>query len=115
MAVPIVLGYEAAATSWLTLRGSITQNLWGKKDNKNFTYANPIVKSLVSSVYGSEGKGTIANSTTIVAGASLTFGDLVLDGMIGGAKNLTGSASSKTDGNLNLDQFMTSVAMTYAF
>ncbi len=115
LTVPLVLGYEAAATSWLTLRGSITQNLYGTRDNKNFSYANPVVKNLVTSVYGSEGKGTVTNSTAIAAGASLTFGDLVVDGMIGGAKNLTGSASSKTDGNLNLDQFMTSVAMTYAF
>lgn len=108
--IPVIFGYEAQANSWLTLRGSITHNLWGKKDNKNFNYANPVARSLVASVYGAEGKGTITDSTTVVAGASLTFGDLVLDGMIG-----TSAASSKTDGKLNLDELMSTVGMTYMF
>lgn len=108
--VPVVLGYEAQANSWLTLRGSISHNLYGKKDNKNFNYANPIARALVSGVYGAEGKGTIANSTTVTAGATLGFGNLSIDGMIG-----TSDAASKTDGNLDLDQLMSTVAMTYLF
>lgn len=108
--VPLALGYEAQATSWLTLRGNITHNLYGKKDNKNFDYAAAVAKNLVSGVYGAEGKGTIQNSTVVTAGASLNFGDLVLDGTIG-----TSSSSSKTDGTLDLDQLMSTVAMTYAF
>lgn len=110
LTIPVVLGYEAQANSWLTLRGSITHNLYGTKDNKNFNYANPIARNLVGAVYGSEGKGSIENSTTVNAGATLGFGNLSIDGMIG-----TSDAASKTDGELNLDELMSTVAMTYLF
>lgn len=117
MVIPLVIGYEAAANSWLTLRGSVAQNLWGKRDNKNFNYANPIVRSLVAGVYGSEGKGSVAASTQISGGASLTFGDLVIDGILGTTNvgNSSQDANSKTNGLLSFDKIMTSVAMTYAF
>lgn len=108
--IPLVLGYEVEANSWLTLRGAIRHNVWGVKDNKNFNSANIVARNLVKDVYGDVGKGSIPNSTVVTAGASLTFGDLSVDGMIG-----TNNAASKTDGDLHLDRFMTTVAMTYLF
>src|SRR5690606_31696210 len=126
--IPLTLGYEHQATSWLTLRGSIVHNLYGKKDNKNFDAANIVVQSLVTDVYGAEGKGTIQNSTRVQAGASLTFGKLTVDGVIGATTNnragttdangndTTVSSSSKTQsGALTLDNFMSRVAVSYMF
>lgn len=118
--VPVTLGYEAKATEWLTLRGSVIQNLFGQKDNKNIdnagatgTQLNPIIRSLLTQTYGSTGKATIANSTTVNAGATLAFGELTIDGLIG-TTGTTGTASSKT-GILSLANLETSVGVTYKF
>ena len=64
---PITIGFEADATSWLTLRGSIKQSLFGnntiKADNKNYERSD--------------------HTTDVAAGATLNFGKLKVDGMIG--------------------------------
>lgn len=113
--VPLTMGYEHAANSWLTLRGSITHNLYGKKDNKNFSSANAVVQSLVGAVYGSEGKGSIPNSTIVNAGATLTFGKLNVDGVIGTAGTNGASATGAKNGALDLDRLMAKAAVTYKF
>lgn len=118
--VPLTLGYEAKATEWLTLRGSVVQNLWGKRDNKNITNygatgtrLNKVASSLISTLYGSSGKATLASSTTVNAGASLTFGQLSVDGLVG-TTGTTGTAASKK-GVLSADNLETSVGVTYKF
>ena len=117
--VPLTFGYEHQATTWLALRGSFTQNIIGKKDNKNFNSANVVAKNLVEGVYGTEGKGTIQNSTRVNAGATLTFGKLTVDGVIGTtAVSRTGAADTQSrtqSGTLALDNLMTRVAATYMF
>jgi len=103
--VPVTLGYEAVATDWLTLRGSIIQNLYGQKDNKNLDGLNLGARSLIEQTYGTNGKGTIVNSTEVNAGATLTFGKLNLDGLVG----------AKATGSLRTDDLLTKVAATYNF
>mgnify|MGYP003670748653 CR=1 FL=1 len=117
--VPLTVGYEHAATSWLTLRGSLTHNLYGDRDNKNFNSANLVVQNLVKDIYGNEGKGSIPNSTRVNAGATLTFGNLNIDGVIGTStlsRAGTADTQSRTqNGVLALDNLMTRVAATYRF
>ena len=123
--VPVTLGYEAKATEWLVLRGSIVQNIYGQYDNQNVnnyastgTRVNKVASSLLAAIYGGSGKATVANSTTVNAGATLTFGQLAIDGLIG-TTDTTGNASSSTKsyklGVLSLNNVMTSVGATYKF
>ncbi len=100
MAVPVAVGMEHDAASWLTLRGSIAQNLWSSQDDD------------------ATKKRTIANSTNVNAGATLKFGDLNIDGVVGTGKNAAGTAivdSRSEAGVLSLDNLMTRVSMTYRF
>ncbi|OUR96159.1 hypothetical protein A9Q84_07300 [Halobacteriovorax marinus] len=125
--VPVVIGYEADATSWLTLRGSITQNLHGKRNNKNYGNMNALAQAFAGVQFGSDTKGgdvSIDSSTSVNAGATLNFGKLKLDGMIGttnGARNgatfgtSTASGQNGRAGVLALDNLMTRVGMTYNF
>lgn len=117
--VPLTLGYEHQVASWLALRGSVTQNVYGKRDNKNFQAANLVVQSLVADVYGSEGKGSVQNSARVHAGATMTFGKLSVDGVVGTtAESRAGGADTKSrtqGGVLALDNLMTRVAATYMF
>lgn len=113
--VPLTIGYEAKATEWLVLRGSIIQNLYGHKDNKGTSSLNPVAKSLITTIYGVDGKGGIAKSTEVNAGATLTFGKLAVDGLIG-ATGPTGTLSSTSKvGILSWSNLATKVAATYNF
>lgn len=105
LVVPVTLGYEAKATEWLVLRGSVIQNLYGNKDNTGMNSLNPVAKSLITGIYGVDGKGTIAKSTEVNAGATLAFGKLSIDGLVG----------AKATGSLTLDTLLTRVAATYNF
>jgi hypothetical protein len=123
LAIPVNIGYEAVATEWLTLRGSIVQNLWGTRDNKRVTGTtdlNAVASSLISAIYGATGKATLSNSTEVNAGATLTFGQLSLDGMLGLTSSSrvgsTGVASAnKNQGVLAFDNLATRVGLTYKF
>lgn len=106
--IPLTFGYEAPATSWLTLRGSVSQNLHGTRTNKNYASLNAVAEQLAIANFGADTAGkdaTLVNSTEVRAGASLNFGKLVVDGMIGTA----------VVGSLSLDQALTRVAATYSF
>ena len=118
--IPVVIGYEAKATEWLTVRGSIVQDLYGQKHNGNEESLNPIAQTLISTMYGSDGKATLANSTTVNAGATLTFGNLSIDGLIGttSGNRTTGAVSSlsgTSKGVLTFDNLLTTVGMNYKF
>lgn len=88
--LPVTIGYEGDATSWLTLRGSISQNVFlGTEESGG-------------------NKRAMDNSTAVNAGATLNFGSLMVDGMIGAGNN--------TDDVLSLgDNFMSKVAVHYWF
>ena len=118
--LPLIIGYEAQATEWLTLRGSVVQNIWGQQDNKNVTNygatgtrLNKAASTLISQIYGGSGKKTLANSTAVNAGATLTFGQLSVDGLIG-TTNTIGTANTKV-GTLSFANLETSVGVTYKF
>jgi hypothetical protein len=129
--IPLTIGYEAKANEWLTIRGSVVQNIYGQKDNKNVndshtsgtngTQLNAVAKSLLTNVYGASGKSTLANSTVVNAGATLNFGQLTVDGLIGTTSGTGGSVVSATNSNapkkgiLSGSNLQTSVAATYKF
>lgn len=115
--IPLTLGYEAKATEWLVIRGSVVQNLYGQKNNKNVSGSagrlNGVAKATIAGLYGSNGKATIATSTAVNAGATFVFGNLTIDGLIG-TTGSTGTAGSKT-GVLAVDNLLTKAAVTYKF
>jgi hypothetical protein len=120
LVIPLTIGYEAQATGWLTLRGSVVQNIYGNKNNTNIdnygatgTRVNKVGSTLIKNIYGSTGKGTIANSTAVNAGATLAFGQLSVDGLLSTTSS-AGAASTKT-GILSLANLETSVGVTYKF
>lgn len=127
--VPFVIGYEGKATSWLTLRGSLSHNLYSNVKSKNLgsipgaTTASPIptLQYLALATYNGstvDSEATIANSTSVNAGATLAFGNLEIDGFIGAspiARNAGATDSGKKQGVLATDNLLTRVGMTYKF
>jgi len=98
--LPLTVGFEVDANSWLVLRGSIKQNFFiGTTETKSTTTT----------------KSSVANSTVVQAGATLNFGKLKVDGAIG-TTSAGGSAGSNTnDGTLRTDALLTTVAVHYWF
>lgn len=116
MQLPIIVGYEAMATKWLTLRGSVSYKLFD--DRKNSTYSN----------VGQDRKISQPNTVDVAAGATLEFGKLKVDGMIGTTNTLAanpgrgpatdnvGAAGAVAEqGILSLDNLMSRVAVHYWF
>ena len=96
--LPVTIGMEADATSWLTLRGNVHQN---------------VLLGSSKSIAGK--KTTIANSTTVDAGATLNFGKLKVDGSVGTTDaSRTGTIGAKK-GVLATDNLMSRVGVTYMF
>lgn len=100
--LPLTIGMEADATSWLTLRGSVSQNIFLNQTK------NPAGR-----------KVTNANTTTVAAGATLNFGKLKVDGLIGtsdASRAGTVAANDGTNaGTLTTDNLLTRVAVSYWF
>lgn len=118
--VPLTVGFEADATSWLTLRGSVGHNLMGNTEAKKMAQVkNATVRTNVFIPrYGGvdDTKSTIANSTDVNAGATLNFGNLKLDGLIGfGGTSGTVAATGTEKGVLDWDRLLARVGMTYNF
>ncbi len=118
--VPLTLGMEYDAASWLTLRGSVTQYLISQADNDYDTalLAPGALSPAITGQYR-PGKRTIANSTLVNTGMTLKFGNLSIDGLIGtSASNgdlSDGTAAKQKAGILSLDNLASRVAMTYRF
>lgn len=97
--VPVVVGIEVDATSWLTARMSVSQSVWGKEElNKE--------------------ERTIRNNTVVNAGMTLNFGELSVDGLVSNSDGTTGTLGETTaagSGTLRLDQLMTRVGVNYRF
>jgi len=119
--VPVVIGMEYDAESWLTLRGSIVQNIYGQTDND---YDDSLITAGVSQVVLGDRKPekrTIANSTNVNMGATLKFGELAIDGIVGtnngagSVSNNAGSFNAQKKGVLATDNLMSRVSMTYKF
>jgi hypothetical protein len=115
--VPVVLGYEVAATDWLVLRGSVKQVLHGVHSGKNYSSLNILAQQLAIDNFGEDTDGrdsAIKNSTSVAAGATLNFGNLAIDGVIG-TNGTNGTVSGTNNGVFDLDRLMSRVAMTYKF
>jgi hypothetical protein len=104
--IPLRVGFESDATSWLTLRGSISQSVMGNYE---------------TTVTGSTNNGKVyrnTNTANVNLGATLNFGKIMVDGVIG-TDGETGSTAALTNnnelGSLRLDRLMTRVAVHYWF
>lgn len=94
--LPVTLGMEADATSWLVARGSVSQNV------------------ILGETKNAAGKKTTkANSTSVNAGATLNFGKLKVDGTVGTTSS-QGAVDSKT-GVLSTNNLLTRVGVSYWF
>jgi hypothetical protein len=123
--IPLVVGYEAKANDWLTLRGSVSANLQGKVENKGINAANfnATVAAVLAGAFDATQntaletrKETIDGAVAVSAGATLNFGKLSVDGLIGttGSNRGTGDVGN-TNGVLSMDNLLTRVGMSYAF
>lgn len=94
--LPVTFAMEADATSWLVVRGSVSQNV------------------IIGSTKNIAGKTTTtANSTAVNAGATLNFGKLKVDGVVGNTDSSGTAGTNK--GVLQLSNLMTRVGVTYNF
>jgi hypothetical protein len=92
------IGLEVMAKDWLTLRASVAQNIYNEveADNGDISSGN--------------------DSTVVNAGASLVFGDLTVDGLIGNSDGATiGEDTSGGNGAIRTDSLLTRVSATYRF
>lgn len=99
--MPIIMGIEAEATSWMVLRGSITQNmnLLGMAKTKTTNKANTDNNTEV----------TGADNTTINAGAGIKWAKFTVDGTV--AVAAADGAAFGTNGGA----FLSKLGMTYMF
>jgi hypothetical protein len=96
--LPLTIGLEYDATSWLALRASISQSLYSSVSLKDTANTN------------------LEDTTVVNAGASLKFGDFAVDGVIGNDADGTSPAAEGTgSGTLRTDSLMSRVSMTYRF
>ena len=89
----LTAGFESDVTSWLALRGSVSQDAWSSKEEKKG---------------GKTFEDSLGSPTSVAAGASLRYGKFSIDGVIGQEND----GSSK--GRWNFDTF-SKVAATYRF
>lgn len=93
MSLPVWMGMEVDAASWLTLRGSVKQNVLisnSKSENATTTTAETAPG---------------VNTTVAALGAGLKFNKLTLDGSLAGS----------TTQNINGTDLLTQVGLTYMF
>ncbi len=98
--LPLIIGLEATATSWLKLRASVTQDVLLSNEKTtdattpaNDTEANPGL-----------------NTTKFAAGAGLTYNKLMVDGSLTAASTVDPSVQS-----INANNLLGSVSLTYKF
>jgi hypothetical protein len=98
--VPVTLGAETQALSWLTVRGSIGHTLLGQ----NLTT-----------------KANLAGNSVVAAGLGMTFGDLTVDGLVATNGNTSadtlgmGTSPAASDNFGFGDNMISRIAMTYNF
>ncbi len=97
MAIPLKIGLEAEATSWLTLRGSVAQNIKSSEERND------------------KKAKTSENSIAANVGATLNFGNMKIDGLIGTDSDSNNQADTVKTGSLHTNNLMTRVSMNYFF
>jgi hypothetical protein len=94
--LPVIIGVEGEATSWMTLRASVTQNVFLGTIKDEIT--------LITGAALAE-TNTWNNSTTVAAGAGLKFNKFTFDGTLGAANG----------GVVNTTNLLANASMTYMF
>lgn len=89
--LPLYFGVEAAANSWLTLRGAYSQHV------------------LIGSEKTGNATETMTTASSYTAGAAVTLGNFMIDGSI----NIGNNAANNFGGGNN--DWMTNAALTYNF
>lgn len=97
LSLPIIVGFEAEAATWLTLRGSVSQ--------KTLINSSKVESAGTTASEFAPG----ANSTVAAVGAGLKFNKLTVDGSLQG---LTGGAQTQ---ELNGNKLLGQVGVTYLF
>lgn len=93
--LPVYIGVEADAASWLVLRASVQQNV--------------LLGTTKTETAGVGESDTIANDTVVAAGVGMKFGKLSLDGTF---KSASGTAAT---GDISGNNFLANTALTYNF
>ncbi len=88
MKIPVTVGLETEANSWMVLRGSVKQNVL-----------------LAQGKEGDDKTENSPNSTVVSAGPGFKFNNMTLDGTFAGVST----------GNINSTSFLANVGMTYSF
>jgi hypothetical protein len=96
--LPLTIGVEAEAASWLTLRGSVKQSV------------------LISTVKATETDSHPKNETTVAAGVGLKLNKFMLDGALENlvSEGAEGTANANA-GKLNANALLSTVSLTYNF
>ena len=93
--LPVIVGFETDAASWLTVRASAKQNFL---INKTETKADAGATDTTTEESGNE-------STTLGAGATLEFGKFKIDGTL----------ETASTGKLNSDEWLANISVHYWF
>lgn len=93
--LPVIAGMEIDATSWMTLRGSVSQTVF-MQETKTDTGAATT-------------KDNLLNDTTVGAGVGFKLNKFMVDASVAAASSSTGAIA--TDGN----NFLTNASLTYMF
>lgn len=101
--LPLIIGLEAVATNWLTLRASVSQDVLLSDSKFESTPVNPLTNTNTSPGL---------NSTKFAAGAGLTFNKVTIDGLIATA---VAGPPAATVQDINTNNLLSSVAVTYNF
>lgn len=96
--LPLFIGMEVDAASWLTLRGSVTQTLELLNSVKTENAGTTTVD-----------KNPGSNDTVVAAGAGLKFNKISVDG------TLQGAAAGANNQQLSGNSLLTTLGMTYNF
>lgn len=112
--IPLTVGLEYDATSWLTLRGSVVQSIVNEQDNDYDAalLAGTTVNPLITGAFRN-GKRTLQNQTSLRSGATLKFGDFSVDGLL--MTDAAGTNAGNSNGTLNTENLLMRVAATYKF
>lgn len=93
--LPVILGIEADATSWMVLRGSIKQNIL-------------LGSSKTTPATGAAAEINLQDNTTVAAGLGMKLGKFMVDGSLAATSTSSGRFGSDTG-------FLSDVGLTYAF
>ena len=106
MSLPLFIGMEVDAASWLTLRGSVTQTLQLLNNDKRETLGATVSETAPG-----------VNDTTVAAGAGLKFNKITIDGTLqaAAATGVGANAGSGYNQALGGNSLLSTLGMTYNF